>query len=81
MKQFMKNRPPFELKGPLIIWNLALGIFSLFGFIRSFPELVHVVRQPGGIYRSLCVKYGRNCEGCTKLIPLNTNFITLSEKE
>jgi len=46
-KLFMQNRPRFELKGPLFIWNLSLAVFSIIGTIRTFPELVHVLSEYG----------------------------------
>jgi len=30
-QQYMANRPRFELTKPLIVWNLALAAFSIFG--------------------------------------------------
>ncbi|KAI1300137.1 putative fatty acid elongation protein 3 [Halotydeus destructor] len=39
LKTIMANRKPFELKGPLILWNTSLALFSLFGSIRTVAEL------------------------------------------
>lgn len=51
---WMAKRPRLELRGPLICWNVMLALFSLFGTLRTVPELVHVVRHHG-LYHSICV--------------------------
>lgn len=45
----MKNREPFKLKTPLLIWNSALAIFSIIGFTRVFPEMVYSLNKYGFI--------------------------------
>jgi len=54
VQHFMKNRPKYELRGLLILWNTALAMFSLMGFTRTAPELIHVLRNYG-LYHSICV--------------------------
>lgn len=39
-QQYMQNRPRFELKKPLIVWNLALAAFSIFGAFRYGFEIL-----------------------------------------
>lgn len=34
-KAIMENRKPFDLKGPLALWNAALSIFSFIGMCRT----------------------------------------------
>lgn len=51
---YMKNRPRFELRGLLSIWNTALAMFSIMGACRTAPELVHVLRHYG-LFHSVCV--------------------------
>lgn len=43
----------FELRGPLVIWNSALAIFSIIGASRTAPELIHVLRHYG-LFHSVC---------------------------
>lgn len=56
LREYMRNRPAFELKGPLFVWNLSLGIFSVMGFARIAPGFIHTLSQPNGLYNSICLK-------------------------
>ena len=53
-QQFMANRPRYELRGPLICWNIMLAAFSIIGTCRTLPEFFHVLRNYG-LYHSVCV--------------------------
>ena len=53
-QQLMANRPRYELRGALIVWNLLLAAFSIIGTCRTIPEFVHVLREYG-LYYSVCV--------------------------
>jgi len=53
--RWMKSRPALELKWPLVFWNLAVGCFSIVGFLRTFPDFVQVLFQNGGFYKSICL--------------------------
>jgi len=55
-QKWMKNRKAFELKTPLILWNLGLAVFSIWSFIRVVPELFQVLSSPNGFFRSVCVR-------------------------
>ena len=44
-KRYMSNRPRFELRSMLILWNALLASFSIFGFIRIGSEMFHVLRH------------------------------------
>jgi len=44
----------FQLRGPLIIWNTLLAMFSIMGAARTAPELIHVLRHYG-LFHSVCV--------------------------
>lgn len=44
----------FQLRGPLIVWNTMLAMFSIMGAFRTAPELIHVLRHYG-IFHSVCV--------------------------
>jgi elongation of very long chain fatty acids protein 6 len=52
-KIYMKNRPKFDLRKPLIAWNMLLGLFSIFGAVRTWPELIHVLSTHGFV-NSVC---------------------------
>ncbi|XP_055915134.1 elongation of very long chain fatty acids protein 6 [Eupeodes corollae] len=53
-QHFMQNRPRFQLRGLLIIWNTLLAMFSIMGAFRTAPELLHVLRHYG-LFHSCCV--------------------------
>lgn len=40
---WMRNRKPFNLKTPLILWNIALAIFSIIGTWRFGVESLYVL--------------------------------------
>lgn len=56
IKAWMKDRPPYKLKKPLFIWNVALGIFSIFGFYRIAQEFAVIYAQENGLHKSACEK-------------------------
>ena len=41
LQKLMEKRKAFDLRGPLIVWNLGLSVFSLIGFMRTAPMLYH----------------------------------------
>ncbi|CAK9806924.1 Elongation of very long chain fatty acids protein 6 [Anthophora plagiata] len=53
-QHYMSNRPKFELRGILTLWNTLLATFSIIGFTRTAPELIHVLRH-NGFYYSVCI--------------------------
>jgi len=56
IQKFMKNRQPFQLRGALTCWNLMLAAFSIMGFLRTAPELFHVLKDESGFFKSVCVR-------------------------
>ncbi len=46
-KYYMDKRPRFDLRPALALWSLILGIFSIFGAIRTIPELAYVINKYG----------------------------------
>ena len=52
-KYYMEKRPRFEIRPALALWSTILGVFSIFGAIRTIPELVYVIHQHG-LEFSLC---------------------------
>lgn len=53
-QHWMSSRQRFELRGLLTIWNTLLATFSIIGFTRTAPELIHTLRNYG-LYNSVCV--------------------------
>ncbi len=53
-KHYMQSRPRFVLRTPLVLWNVFLAGFSIFGASRTLPELLHVVTTYG-FQHSVCV--------------------------
>jgi hypothetical protein len=49
----MQNRKPFDLKGPLALWNLGLSVFSFMGAIRTVPHLLNNIYQ-NDFHYSIC---------------------------
>lgn len=50
---YLKEKPAFHLKTPLLLWNGALAIFSIIGLLR-FSEDFLVSLYNHGLYRSIC---------------------------
>lgn len=40
--KYFENRKAWNLKTPLMLWNLGLALFSFIGFIRVFPVVAHI---------------------------------------
>lgn len=56
-RTWMRNRQPYKLQGPLILWNVGLAVFSFVGFMRTLPELVHLMQsKDNGFHLSCCMK-------------------------
>ena len=47
LKQYMENREPFQLKGPLVCWNILLAVFSLYGAIVTLPPAWKKIQSVG----------------------------------
>jgi len=53
-QSLMANREPFQLRGPLTVWNMLLAVFSIMGAARTLPEFIHTFSTQG-FHHSLCV--------------------------
>lgn len=53
IKAWMQYQQPYNLRIPLILWNAALAIFSIFGSIRVLPELFWMISNKG-FFASTC---------------------------
>lgn len=40
-RSYFKDRPAWNWRTSLALWNLGLSVFSAIGFCRVFPQLVH----------------------------------------
>jgi len=40
-RSYFETRPPWNWRTPLAVWNLCLSIFSLMGFCRALPPILH----------------------------------------
>lgn len=40
-RRFMAGRAPYDWRGALAWWNLALSLFSFCGMLRTVPHLIH----------------------------------------
>ena len=47
LKQYMENREAFQLKGPLVCWNILLAVFSLYGAIVTLPPAWKKIQSVG----------------------------------
>jgi elongation of very long chain fatty acids protein 6 len=59
-RQYMSSRARYELRKPLIAWNVALATFSIVGTIRVWPEFIEAIFGKSLVY-SVCdgsVYYG-----------------------
>ena len=50
---YMRSRPKYELRIPLVIWNLFLAGFSILGTIRVWPDLLYSLSKDGFLH-SVC---------------------------
>ncbi|KAI3410092.1 hypothetical protein GPALN_006454 [Globodera pallida] len=53
VQHLMRNRPPFSLRSPLLLWNAALALFSVIGLLRFSEDFGHNLFNNGITY-SLC---------------------------
>lgn len=50
---YMTNRPAYKLRKALAVWSTFLAAFSIFGTLRTLPEMIHVLTHFGFSY-SVC---------------------------
>jgi len=88
-KAYMQNRPKYELRPFLIVWNLLLAVFSICGTIRVWPEFVYTL-SVRGIKFSVCdSSYAYGITGfwsfmfCFSKLPelVDTLFVVLRKQE
>ena len=52
-RSLMEKRERYELRLPLILWNAALALFSIWGMIRCVPEMIYGL-QTKGLQYTIC---------------------------
>ena len=52
--KWMRHRKPFELKGPLFLWNICLSIFSTVATVRVGLEFLRILTDEDGYHQSIC---------------------------
>jgi elongation of very long chain fatty acids protein 6 len=87
-QRYMERRQAFNLRIPLIIWNVVLAAFSIVGAFRTVPELIDSVGQHGWSHSVCSTRYFHGTTGfwayaftASKVIELgDTAFIVLRKQ-
>jgi len=86
---WMRSRPRYELRMPLVLWNLALATFSFVGMVRVLPEFLYAIGERGIVYSVCNNSYAYGVSGfwaylfCFSKLPelVDTMFIVLRKQE
>jgi len=89
IKYYMQNRPRFELRSFLIVWNIFLAVFSIAGTIRVWPEFTHTITKHGIVHSVCDNSYAYGITGfwslmfCLSKLPelVDTIFIVFRKQE
>ncbi|CAF4816091.1 unnamed protein product, partial [Rotaria sp. Silwood1] len=46
-RSLMESRERFQVRFPLLLWNIGLAVFSIFGMIRCLPEMLYSLHTRG----------------------------------
>jgi hypothetical protein len=79
-QRLMANRPAFELKYPLFLWNLGLAIFSIIGVVRVLPSFFFGLATNGPMYyicRNAAISYGRGPLGLWSILFVLSKYAEL----
>lgn len=87
-RKLMESRPKYELRKPLIVWNLFLATFSIMGTIRVWPEFLHAIFNRGIVYSVCDYSFAYSITGfwaylfCMSKLPelIDTLFIVLRKQ-
>jgi elongation of very long chain fatty acids protein 6 len=74
-RALMESRERFELRTPLILWNLGLALFSIFGMLRCVPEMLFSLTTEGLQY-TICDRsniHGITGYWCVRVCAPNKN--------
>jgi len=44
-RSLMEKREPYQIRIPLVLWNVSLALFSIFGMIRCVPEMIYALNK------------------------------------
>ena len=85
----MRNRQKFELRLPLVLWNIFLAVFSILGSIRVLPDFIYSITTKGVVYSVCDNQYAYGITGFWSLmfvlskLPelIDTVFIVLRKQE
>ncbi|KAI6183594.1 Elongation of very long chain fatty acids protein [Aphelenchoides bicaudatus] len=90
IKFVMRDRKPFNLERPLILWNAFLATFSLLGFLYTFPFFLKTIREHGlartythvnDVFKNPLAGYWSFLWVCSKIPEfVDTYFIVLRKK-
>lgn len=87
-RRFMKNRPRYELRTPLIVWNITLAAFSILGTVRVWPEFFDALVSHDIVYSVCNARFIYSISGfwgfvfCMSKLPelIDTLFIVLRKQ-
>ncbi|XP_023222653.1 putative fatty acid elongation protein 3 [Centruroides sculpturatus] len=60
LQNYMKSRPPFQLRWPLVIWNMLLAAFSICGTLRLLPGMWISIREFGFMFSVCNISFALN---------------------
>lgn len=88
-RKIMENRPKFELRLFLIVWNIFLATFSIAGTIRVWPDFIYTLTKHGAVHSVCNNSYAYGITGFWSLmfvlskLPelVDTLFIVLRKQE
>lgn len=88
-KRYMQDRPKFELRRFLIVWNIILAVFSIIGTIRVWPDFIRTLAKHGVVHSVCDNSYAYGITGFWSLmfvlskLPelIDTMFIVLRKQE
>jgi elongation of very long chain fatty acids protein 6 len=88
-QMLMKSREKFDLRRALVAWNFVLGLFSLVGALRVWPEFIYTVYTKGFEHSMCSTDYTHGVSGCwawlfiLSKVPelVDTLFIVLRKQE
>lgn len=61
---YMKNREKYDLRKPLIAWNVILAVFSTIGALRVWPEFILALTKHGVEYSVCDNSFTHGVSGC-----------------
>jgi elongation of very long chain fatty acids protein 6 len=62
-QKLMESRKPYALDWPLFVWNFALAVFSILGFVRMTPEMWWSVSSNSFAYSICTASFAQSITG------------------